>query len=105
MKPKKMSVAEFRRLGYLQELNRKFLHPLGLAIEVNINDDGTESFGEAWDYRDDPEGMSFDESMIDDEFIERARRIHSEFNSHSKVRERNLGYTIQPALFRRKSNE
>lgn len=30
----RMSVHEFRAFGYLQEVNRKFLHPLGLALEV-----------------------------------------------------------------------
>jgi hypothetical protein len=35
---KKMPVAEFRRLGLLQELNRQFLHPLGLALEVVVDD-------------------------------------------------------------------
>lgn len=32
--PNRMPVSEFRRLGYLQEVNRRLLHPLGLAIEV-----------------------------------------------------------------------
>ncbi len=27
-------IREFRELGYLQEVNRRLLHPLGLAIEV-----------------------------------------------------------------------
>jgi len=36
---KMMEVSEFRRLGLLQELNRQFLHPLGLALEV-IGPDG-----------------------------------------------------------------
>lgn len=31
---KKMNIKEFKDFGYLQELNRRFLHPLGLALEV-----------------------------------------------------------------------
>jgi hypothetical protein len=56
---KKMTPKEFRESGYLQELNRLFLHPLGLAMEVTINDDGTEFFSGVWDCRDDPEGIVY----------------------------------------------
>lgn len=33
---RRMEPAEFRRLGLLQEVNRQFLHPLGLALEMQI---------------------------------------------------------------------
>ena len=57
---KRMDVKEFRKLGYLQELNRQFLHPLGLALEVVIDEDtGNESFGGVWDYREDLKGISY----------------------------------------------
>jgi hypothetical protein len=29
-----MNIAEFREAGYLQESNRRFFHPLGLALEL-----------------------------------------------------------------------
>lgn len=35
---KRMPVNEFRDDGYLQEVNRRFLHPLGLALEVTVVD-------------------------------------------------------------------
>lgn len=57
-----MSVEEFRRLGYLQEVNRVVLHPCGLALEVVVSEDGTERFGGVWDYRDDPEGIVYGEA-------------------------------------------
>jgi hypothetical protein len=60
---KRMTPKEFRELGYLQELNRQFLHPLGLALEMVIDTDtGAEAFGQVWDYRDDPEGIVFAEA-------------------------------------------
>lgn len=34
---KYLGVDEFREIGYLQELNRTFLHPLGLALEDAVN--------------------------------------------------------------------
>lgn len=40
---KKIDIKEFRESGYLQELNRTFLHPLGLALEVEIDDKGNEN--------------------------------------------------------------
>lgn len=30
----RIDIAEFHALGFLQEVNRQFLHPLGLALEV-----------------------------------------------------------------------
>ena len=66
MEPKKMDIKEFRTFGYLQEANRLFFHPLGLALEISINDDGSEYLSGIWDYRDDPEGMLYDKSTIQD---------------------------------------
>lgn len=88
-----MSVQQFRQLGYVQELNRQFLHPLGLAIEVVVAEDGSESFGEVWDYRDDPEGMVFGPGLIDPV---KAERIEWEGKLKGFTRALRLGYIIQP---------
>ena len=59
-KIKRMDIKEFREMGLLAELNRVFLHPLGLALEIIIDDEtGKEKLGGIWDYRDDPEGMLY----------------------------------------------
>jgi len=89
----RMAVAEFRALGYLQEVNRCFLHPLGLALEVVVDEDGSERFGEVWDYRDDPEGMGYGPGMID---TEKAERIRSEYDAKREVREATFGSAVQP---------
>jgi hypothetical protein len=52
---KKMPATEFRDLGYLQEVNRQFLHPLGLAMYVNAE---TGEYG-ILDAREDLEGFIF----------------------------------------------
>lgn len=62
---KRIDIKEFRFLGFLQEVNRKFFHPLGLALEVIVNDDGTEELGGVWDYRDDEEGIFFSKDIMD----------------------------------------
>lgn len=46
--------------GLLFEINRQVLHPLGLALEVDVNDSGKIDFGDVWDCREDPEGILFD---------------------------------------------
>ena len=61
---KRIDIKEFREKGFLQEVNRQFFHPLGMALEVIINEEtGEESLGGIWDYRDDPEGMFFSAGM------------------------------------------
>ena len=66
----RMNINEFRKKGFLQEANRLFFHPLGLALEVEIDDDGNEKLGGIWDYRNDPEGMLFGKGMIDRDKID-----------------------------------
>lgn len=89
---KYMDISEFREKGFLQEVNRIFLHPLGLALEVAINDDGTEELGGVWDYRDDPEGMVFGEDMID---VEKVAVVEEERLRHGIARIELLGDVIQ----------
>lgn len=61
---KELSVRDFRELGFLQELNRSFLHPLGLALAVNIDDEGVETLGPIYDFRDDPVGVLYSPNSI-----------------------------------------
>jgi len=50
---KRMSIKDFRRLGYLQEANRLFFHRIGLDLEVITNQEtGEEKLLAVWDYRD-----------------------------------------------------
>lgn len=57
---KRINPAEFRQIGLLQEINRLFLHPRGLGLEIIVGiNDGIETFGGVHDYREDPEGMAF----------------------------------------------
>jgi len=62
-KIKRIDIKEFRAKGYLQEINRKFLHPLGMALEVDILEDGSEALKGIWDYREDEEGMLYSKDM------------------------------------------
>lgn len=90
---KYMSVKEFRELGYLQELNRLLLHPLGLALEVVLQENGQEYFGKVWDNRDDPEGMIYGEGMIDPAKV---KHVYDQMAERQITRLAKLGYVIQP---------
>lgn len=102
---KRIDIKEFRELGFLQEANRCFFHPLGLALEivtetcVKCNGEGklrifgrapvtcepcggsgqVERLGGIWDYRDDPEGIYFEGTGLDPE---KAAEVERERNQH-----------------------
>lgn len=90
-----MTAKEFRELGYLQELNRQFLHPLGLALTVRVEEDGTETVAEVWDYRHDPEGICFDSNAVD---TQKAQYVMQQQIERRAARLKALGYIIQPPL-------
>src|SRR5690348_1073869 len=95
---KRIDINEFRDRGYLQEANRRFFHPLGLALEIVVDDNtGKASLGGVWDYRDDPEGMMFG---IDTEEIEgmnkKAQNVDLEMLAHQEARVKLFGDVIQP---------
>jgi hypothetical protein len=91
--PKRIDIKEFREFGFLHEINRLFLHPLGMALEVEIWDDGTEKLGGIWDYRDDPEGIIFKE--IDNDGWEKIARVKAFAAKKHAERKERLGYIIQ----------
>jgi hypothetical protein len=89
--PQFISVAEFREAGFLQELNRCFLHPHGLALSVEIDEEtGEESFGPIWDSRMDPEGLLFADvqNTLDGA---KAQRVREEYVRHLETRCELLG--------------
>jgi len=95
---KRMDIREFREKGYLQEVNRRFFHPLGLALEVEIKEDGTEKLGGIWDYREDPEGIFYGKDIISNPaFKEKAKYIEEQLNKKKISRLERLGFFIQPA--------
>lgn len=47
-----LDLQEFQERGYLQEANRLFFHPLGLALEISQGDDGSWTLSGIWDCRE-----------------------------------------------------
>jgi hypothetical protein len=92
-KTKRMDIKEFREMGLLAELNRVFLHPLGLALEVIIDDEtGKEKLGGIWDYRDDPEGMLYGKEYFPTEKIKKAQEF---IKQKHEQRMKTLGFIYQ----------
>ncbi len=83
-----MDGAAFRDEGYLQEANRQFFHPLGLALEL---DQKTGTL-KVWDYRDDPEGITFDKIDLQP----KAEHVSDLEGLRYAARKKALGYWIQP---------
>ena len=81
--PRKMTASELRDEGYLQEVNRRFFHPLGLAMFVDVDSGEIGVF----DDRGDVEGWYFASTGLADDSIaqrkyfnvrdEQARRLQT----------------------------
>lgn len=69
-----MSLEEFRSSGLLQEVNRLFFHPRGLAIGIRITAAGDVEFDGIRDHRDDPEGLVFVD-LTSDEVRDKAAHV------------------------------
>ena len=94
---KYISITEFRDKGYLQEVNRRFFHPLGLALSVEREDGGEWELHGIWDVRHDPEGVVFDgEYIVSEEAQEKATFVTNEFYVRGNYRQEHFGYSVQP---------
>lgn len=96
----RMDIKSFRALGYLQELNRRFLHLFGLALEVVLDQEtGKETLGGIWEVRD-PDGIIFDLENSDEErrrtFLIKKKYIDSELDVRSRARRESLGFVVEP---------
>ena len=97
---KRIDIKEFREQGYLQEANRRFFHPLGLALEVVVDDGRNEKLGGVWDYREDDQGVYYDIKNSDRKRKKRFRKnekfIDKQMYKKSESRINNLGFDIEP---------
>lgn len=83
-----LDLDEFRNDGYLQEVNRRFFHPLGLALAVVY---GNQEQLVVLDYRHDPEGVRYDE--VD---LRKFERVRLEWAHRQVDRLARLGHMVQP---------
>lgn len=104
---KKMNLKEFRDFGFLQEVNRNFFHPLGLAMGVYWdendlqNKQGFDTENEEpigiiiWDWRDDAEGGAF-QTLDDDDSRSKADRVENLRAEIAELRQSSFGWVVQP---------
>lgn len=92
----KVPIKEFREMGLVQEINRRLLHPLGMALAVEINDvTGREHIVGIIDHRNDPEGMVFAD-LDTDEAREKYEKVQEEWEKRTQPRASGLGFMVQP---------
>lgn len=92
MNDKELPISEFRNLGYLQEANRLFFHPLGLSMETCRDEQGNEWFGLICDHRSELIGFERDTLNPD-----KAKFVAEQFKEQSRHRVRaGLWETCQP---------
>ena len=89
-----MDVKDFLEKGFLQEANRQFFHPLGLALSVDIAGDGNYYLGSVWDYREDPEGMFFDNDLISEDKIIYIKDLRESKFEDRVITSRELGLSV-----------
>jgi len=89
---KYMSIKEFVEFGYLQEVNRQFFHPLGLALDAHVDpDSGVARLGRIW-ITDDPEGFIFGSAIN----LDKSRRVEKRRLQKARARMKKFGFVIQP---------
>lgn len=94
---KTIDPADFLTQGFLQEANRLFFHPRGLALSVDVDEESGDAttLGPIWDYRDDPEGITFADGVMDPA---KTAKVAAEQQKHLPTREKMFGEGgIQPA--------
>ena len=78
--------------GLLFKINLETLHPLGLALQI------APETGECklWDYRDDPEGLIYNDEVYLHGMSKLSVFIEEFVNKKLEERQKVLGYVIQP---------
>jgi hypothetical protein len=81
--------------GLLFEINRRILHPLGLALFIEEDEKGHYELGGILDCRSDPEGILYDETAFQAGH-EKLNRFMAKFGDR-KLQERyeRLGFIVQ----------
>ncbi len=85
-----------RELGIFQEINRLLLHPRGLALAIQVDDEGeipTKAIT-LLNYRDDPEGVIFDYDSLPPQVAAAKAELFEKLILPK--REKLLGFVVQP---------
>ena len=87
-----MDLETFSKLGFIQEINRRILHPCGLTMVVEPNPEVGDMI-EILDCRDVPEGLWYEPEKLSQV---KAQSVVELFNARFKFRREAFGHIIQP---------
>lgn len=88
---------ELKESGLLFAINRDYLHPIGLALSVDVNRDLVPfRVGPIFDGRDDPAGITFADDCIDPEIVAKAEILAESAAVRFARRKTALGFVVQP---------
>ena len=93
-----MTVQEFMECGLLQEINRRIMHPIGLALSVKMEkgaDLSTLEFGDILDRRDDPVGFVFGDLTCQTD-LDKYAKVEAMLESKWPARVKKFGWLVQP---------
>lgn len=89
-----MDLEEFVEEGFLQEVNRLFFHPRGMALVMGSDEEtGEHQLWGIWDARDDPEGIVFEEGAIS---LGKALKVEEDRKARYDSRVQGVGFWAQP---------
>jgi len=96
-----MTLKDFVDQGFLQELNRQFLHKHGLAMSVIEEESGKVTFN-AIMQTDDPEGFYFGMGRKSDsekqDFVDKAWAVKECHDNYRNKRGQLFGYTLEQTV-------
>ncbi len=92
---KKVRLKEFQARGYLQEANRLFFHPLGMALTFKKLEKGNVEYLCIADYRKEPGGYMF-EDLSDNVAKRKSDYVNKKRALIAKERMKKHGFIIQP---------
>jgi len=86
--------------GLIFEINRKVLHPLGMALVVEVSFDNSKKINIVGvDKTEDEEGIIFDNETFDEGREKYEAFLKREGERRLRAREKSLGFTIQEGKY------
>ncbi len=96
---KYVSIKEFRDFGYLQEVNRLFLHPLGMSLVIDDNPATGAKLAGILDYRDNAAGVIFDCANMPKDVLADMKmkqyRVQQQWRERADAREQEFGWALE----------